>query len=424
TEMKSMTLVPLLGAALLITIIVAPMAEHARHRSAQADPLTVVGYDMNTSGNTATSLGAIDGCISVSSTSEDEFEVDIFLDGLATDSVLGFGYDIVFPDWAVQLVAQDHLMLTNAAPGSAGMDMSEAIPDASSPHLVTVVDTGSAEYNPPYSEGVLGRYTFKVLSTASAGVYALTLTKVVVGRDTMADPNHPGYPVGDPLPLDAIWDGYFDPPYGVIAVDVACGSAPPIITPTPTATPTPTPTPTATVTPTLTPAPTPTPPDLVAGWNHACYVGADLPISQALADLGASVLAVYRLRPDQGYDKWFPSRPDISTITTLSPYEALFMLMANDAIWPQEPTAAPPTGLDLTQGWNSACYCGQAKDVQSATASIAGQYGVLYLLAPGQGWKRFIPARPEISNLAELQRFAAVLILISQPEGTHWVFAP
>jgi len=166
------------------------------------------------------------------------------------------------------------------------------------------------------------------------------------------------------------------------------------------------------------------PPDLAAGWKHACYVGADLPIPQALADLGASVLAVYRLRPDQGYDRWFPNRPDISTITTVSPYEALFILTANDAAWPQEPGAAPPTGLDLAQGWNSACYSGQTKDVQTATASIAGQYPILYLLAPGEGWKRFIPARPEISNLAELQRFAAVLMLVSQPEGAHWVFDP
>ena len=187
---------------------------------------TIVGIDMDLTGNSATALGAIDQCISLKSGSEEEFEVDIFLQGLPADSVLGFGYQIWFPDTAVEIVGQDHSMLVAAEPESNFVDVSEDVPDASSPHLATVADIGAAEYNPPYTRGVLGRYTFKVLPTASAGVYALTLTEVVVGRDTMAEPDYSGYPVGGALSLDAIWDGNFDPQYGVIAVDVPCSSAP------------------------------------------------------------------------------------------------------------------------------------------------------------------------------------------------------
>jgi hypothetical protein len=44
----------------------------------------------------------------------------------------------------------------------------------------------------------------------------------MVGRDTVVDARYPDYPVGGLLPIAAIWDGAFDPPYGVIAVDVPC----------------------------------------------------------------------------------------------------------------------------------------------------------------------------------------------------------
>jgi hypothetical protein len=426
--MRRIILIFLVGVALLTIMVVAPVIWQGSDEPAQATPGLVVGFDMNPTGNTcpdncrATSgdpphcidsddctLGSIETCVEVSA--GDVLQFDVFLDGLPSgDSILGFGYTIYgFPGTLTTQTHEDGTVNLIAQPGSSILNFSDPPPTTGpSSHLVSMADLGAAELNPPFTKGVLGRYTLDVTGV-SAGVYGMTLGNVVIGNDGS---NELCLLYGCDI-LDASSSTQY---YGVIAVDVPCGSAPPTITPIPTAT--------ATATPTLTATPTPTPPDLVAGWNHACYLGADLPISQALVELGTNVLAVYRLRPDQGYDKWFPNRPDISTITTVSPYEALFILMANDAAWSQEPGAASPAGLDLAQGWNSACYPGQTEDVQSATASIAGQYGVLYLLAPSQGWKRFIPARPEISNLAELQRFAAVLVLVSQPEGAHWVFAP
>jgi hypothetical protein len=196
-------------------------------------------------------------------------------------------------------------------------------------------------------------------------------------------------------------------------------------TPSPTATPTPTPTPTPTATPTATPKPTATPPaaDLMAGWNHVCYVGPSQDIEDALADISGDVLAVYRLGAE-GYDKWFPSKPDVSTMATLSPYEPLFLLLAGNAAWPQQPSGSPPAGAPLVQGWNSVCYAGEPKDAESATEGIGGQFAVLYVLAPDQGWQRFVPDRPDVSDPVQLARFAAVLVLVTEAGGTQWSFEP
>jgi len=164
--------------------------------------------------------------------------------------------------------------------------------------------------------------------------------------------------------------------------------------------------------------------NLVAGWNYACYIGAAQPIQQALASISDGLLAVYRLRPHQGYDKWFPHRPDVSTMTSVGSYESLLLLMSSSSSWSQNAAASPPASHDLAPGWNSVCYLGQTKEVEAATASIAGKFSVIYVLAPDQSWKRFVPGRPQISNLASLQQFSSVLTLVTQAEGAQWVFDP
>jgi hypothetical protein len=193
---------------------------------------------------------------------------------------------------------------------------------------------------------------------------------------------------------------------------------------TPTATATPSPTPTATATPTPTPTSTPTPADLATGWNQLCYLGLSQGIEDALANISQNVLAAYRLRPDQGYDKWFPNRPDISSISTLSPYQSLLLLLAGGTSWPQQPSNPQPPSTSLVRGWNSVCYAGETQDMPAATQSIEGQFAVLYALGSNQVWQRFVPSRPEISNLTQLSRFASILILVTQEGGAQWSFGP
>ena len=186
--------------------------------------------------------------------------------------------------------------------------------------------------------------------------------------------------------------------------------------PGPTPTPLPTPTPGATA--------TPTPPSPSMAWTYSCYLGASQPTEDALAAISGDVLAAYRLRPDQGYDRWFPGRPDVSTMTVLKPYDALFLLVAGDAAWPQEPGGESPTSVDLVFGWNSVCYTGQTKDAATATEGIAGRFAIAYTLAPSQAWKRFVPGRPDVSTLSQLDSCTPVLILVTEETGALWVFEP
>jgi hypothetical protein len=218
------------------------------------------------------------------------------------------------------------------------------------------------------------------------------------------------------------------------ADEQACGSTTPTPTrtPTPTVTPTRTPSPTATSTATRTPSPTatpastvtPTPTPPVASWSHSCYMGPLQPIEQALADIAGDVLAVYRLNSGQTFDRWFPGRPELSTITTVNPYEPLFVLMAGAATWTQTPSGTPPTSVSMVQGWNSVCYTGQTKSTDDATAGIAGKFAILYRLSDTEAWGRYVPGNPEVSSITQLSQDDAVLMLVTQEGGASWVFDP
>jgi len=201
--------------------------------------------------------------------------------------------------------------------------------------------------------------------------------------------------------------------------DEGCAMAGP-----PTLTPTPSPAPTPGVTPTPTPPPPPGTVNLAGGWNDSCYVGAAQPVEDALAEVADRVLAVYRMTPDQGFDRWFPARPDASTMTTVNPYDPLFILMAQSAVWVHQPLGSPPTSVPLAPGWNSVCYMGASKTSEAATAEISGQIGVMYSLAPDQTWRRFIPGRPEVSTLSQLYPSISVLVLVTDLGGAQWVFDP
>jgi len=167
-----------------------------------------------------------------------------------------------------------------------------------------------------------------------------------------------------------------------------------------------------------------TPVSLVRGWNAVCYRGPERPVESALANALNSVVALYHLRPDQQFDKWFAGRPEVSTITVLSPYDSLFVLMGSNATWQQEASTTALTSVNLGQGWNSVCYAGPTQDTETAIADISSRVGVIYALGADQVWSRFIPARPEISDLTELEQFSCLLILVTDARGATWTFTP
>jgi hypothetical protein len=157
-------------------------------------------------------------------------------------------------------------------------------------------------------------------------------------------------------------------------------------------------------------------------WRYICYDGAERPIAEALETGADQVQAVYRLEADQTFDRWFPDRPNLSNITTVRPYEPLFILTSAAIAW--EPTdSVPPSAATLVPGWNAVCYSGVTRSATEATASIGEQLAVLYSLASDGAWQRFAPSRPDVSNLAELHTLDAVLLLTTGPSNAGWAFS-
>jgi len=399
------------------------------------DP-NVVGIDVKPdASNTKTTLGTIDNCVEVGGVGS-TFDVDVFLNDVPiVDSgpyhnLGAFEYRLIYDNARLKVAATDHdfLMATYGSPPAGVADMGDCspytpCPDTDGELYTSVVGLGSEDggegggedgAEPPGSLGVLSRLTFEVVGSEGTFDY-LTLT----------DLNFGGYEPGvTPWQdeVDQVWDASHTPRYGIIAIAPASCAAVPSPTPGPTSTPTSTPTPTPTTTPPATP--TPTPPGPAVAWTYSCYLGASQPTEDALATISGDVLAAYRLRPDQGYDRWFPARPTVNTMTEFNPYDALFLLVATGATWPQQPSGAPPSDANLVFGWNSVCYTGQTKEPESATQGIDGDFAILYTLAPGQAWQRFVPGRPEASTLTQLDSVTPVLILATEEGGALWVFDP
>jgi len=413
------TLWALAAVALLAAVGLVGWAARSEQESTQASPGFSVGVDVDASGNGATSLGGIDASRTVPC--GEAFDIDIYVTDAPELQVwnVTFQYD---PE-ILGIYERDVQMFLAASPGSDVDDLSNGDPGWSGSYDLLASDRANA---PESGSGVLARLKVRALA--------------------------PGVTKADVAPF--IFYGTSGPISSPPAVNAQitvgqCGSPVPTPTPEPTQTPTPTSTPTpastGTVGPTPTPTPastgtvgptptpipaTPTPPPpagtiiLVGGWNTSCYGGVTQSIEDALAGVLDQVLAVYRMRPDQGFDRWFPGRPDLSSITTLNPWDYLLILTSQGAVWEHQPADWVPVSVPLTSGWNSVCYLGETRNPDAATAAIAGKFAVVYSLLPDQAWQRYVPGRPEVSNLPILYPRTPVLLLVTDPNGAEWVFSP
>ena len=214
-----------------------------------------IGVDADPAGNTATSLGSIDSCITVSR--GDTFQVDVFvadIDDLSAWEVL-FRYDPT----VVTLADRDVRMFLAASPGSDVFDPSETLPDGGGLYRLAAVDL-AIPHSPDSGSGVLARLT---LQAAASGVSSAEIARI--------DDDGNGTIEAGPLLTDASGNpiapsdpnGFFAGSIAnaVIAVDTPCEAVTPVPSPTFVGTPPieGSPTPQASAEPSLTSSPTVTP---------------------------------------------------------------------------------------------------------------------------------------------------------------------
>lgn len=190
----------------------------------QASPAVSLGVDADSDGNTATSLGSIDSCVSVDV--GDTFTIDVFIRDVEDLQV--WHVFVRYDPSVVDIADRDIEMFLAAAPGSDLRDRSYGDPGLSGAYDLLVSDV-AGDPSHESGSGVLARLT---LTAVEPGLTA-------IGID---DPVLWGYPLHS-IAVDSIVNAW-------VAVGQECPSEPP---PTPSPTPTPTPMPT----PTPTPPPTP-----------------------------------------------------------------------------------------------------------------------------------------------------------------------
>ena len=416
-----------------------------------------MGIDPDTTGNTASTLGTLEPCVRIDVPSPafdgvSDYNIDVYVKG-DTQAPVAYDAPVVYAavndgcpvvadpstvadpetgDQCLNSVDDDGDDTTNdgcpqvgasaesgaeclnkvdddgdaivhvTAPGTntlikmpGGFDLSEALPDSDAPFAAGVLYLSGGPGTA--GDGVLLRLG---LDIGGSGVVTFALNPPPASAYASDAGNHTLTLVSAQL-----------------AINQDCPAVPPTSSPTPT----------PTVAP-GTPTPVPTPPPgtilLVGGWNNTCYVGPEQPIEDALADIADQVVAVYRMKADQGFDRWFPNRPEASTITAVSSYQPLLILMSQYGFWPHEPSGTPSASVPLASGWNNVCYTGQTKSAEDATAGVAGGFVIMYRFDGGQGWSRYVPDRPEVSTIEQLNQYDTVLMLVSQEGGTTWTFDP
>jgi len=229
----------LLSSALALAVLAAwTFGQPQRIGQALQEPI-LVAVDADPTGNTATSLGTTDACVSVNS--GDTFDVDIVIANVV--DLAGWQLTLMYDPAVLVMNDYDVDLFVTATEGSRLTDLSATVPDPSGSHMFIVADLGSASEN---GSGALARMT---LQAVGAGSSALVAEQVILG-DSFAT-------AIDDIDGDGFFDGTVSPAF--VYVDAPCPEELP--TPTPSATPEVTPPPEATTpeaaTPVATIAPSP-----------------------------------------------------------------------------------------------------------------------------------------------------------------------
>ena len=118
------------GAVLILASLVAAVALAIGLSSTRASNggMDAMSIDLDTSGNTATTLGPLDSCLQVQP--GETITLDITATNIpASNPMVGFAYLILYNDSMLTIETQDHQFLLAATPGSGLLNGSEPTPD-------------------------------------------------------------------------------------------------------------------------------------------------------------------------------------------------------------------------------------------------------------------------------------------------------
>ncbi len=188
-----------------------------------------LGADADPDGNSETSLGTADACVSVNT--GNTFDIDIFVSDV--DNLVHWELYFTFDPSIVDLIGADmRMFLYSAAGSSLKTQWDEIFPGR---HFLGAADLRDA---PESGSGVLARLTFEAKGPGTSDAKIFYLDFDDDGDDDFGPrlTDSDGAAVGD-----VTGDGVFDGPthHALIAVDESCETA----TPTPTLPPSPTPPP-------------------------------------------------------------------------------------------------------------------------------------------------------------------------------------
>jgi hypothetical protein len=204
----------LLVAALLTAAMLAGVTVRGGESAAQT--ATSIGVDADPAGNTPTSLGSIDSCVSVSS--GETFDIDVFVTDVV--DLLAWEFYFIYDRDIISIVDHDVELFQAANEGSKIFDLSEVLPDLDARYGLAAADLAEPPA-PDSGTGVLTRLTLKAVAP---GLSPVSLKPIDINDDGRIDlgpflNNVRGEGIDD-LDGDGFFDGQiFD---AQIAVDTAC----------------------------------------------------------------------------------------------------------------------------------------------------------------------------------------------------------
>jgi hypothetical protein len=203
-----------LGTALCALIFIV-LAFAATAASADGPALAI---DVDPAGNTPTSIGATDTCVSVAK--GDSFKVDVLIENV-TD-LLAWGIYFQYDAAIINVTQRDVRLFQQANSGSSVYDLSEKVPDSDGEFGMQAVDN-SDPASPDSGSGVLAELT---LSAIGSGMSNLSLGSEDFDQDGKPDRGPFLRDVDAKIIGDVNGDTFFDGEiHGAqVAVDEACPS--------------------------------------------------------------------------------------------------------------------------------------------------------------------------------------------------------